>query len=138
MIKSYSFNINAPASSSLTQTTSGQLDFKHRIIRLKALFSSGMQDSLKIYFFGGVNTSDTDGTTSTPLGFNLLAQPGLPTSGTSLAVPYLQSAGGPVLVNIDTMTDIKSTSSFLAVRVENSSASALRVQCWIEVQELQD
>jgi len=138
MIKSYPFNINAPASSSLTQTTSGQLDFKHRIIRLKALFSSGMQDSLKLFYYGGVNNDDTDGTTSTPLGFNLLAQPGLPTSGTSLAVPYLQSAGGPVLVNIDTMTEIKSTSSFLAVRVENSSAAALRVQCWIEVQEIKD
>ena len=138
MIKSYPFNINAPASSSLTQTTSGQLDFKHRIIRLKALFSSGMQDSLKLFYYGGVNNDDTDGTTSTPLGFNLLAQPGLPTSGTSLAVPYLQSAGGPVLVNIDTMTEIKSTSSFLAVRVENSSAAALRIQCWIEVQEIKD
>lgn len=138
MIKSYPFNINAPASSSLTQTTSGQLDFKHRIIRLKALFSSGMQDSLKLFFYGGVNNDNTDGTTSTPLGFNLLAQPGLPTSGTSLAVPYLQSAGGPVLVNIDTMTEIKSTSSFLAVRVENSSAAALRIQCWIEVQEIKD
>ena len=138
MIKSYPFNINAPASSSLTQTTSGQLDFKHRIIRLKALFSSGMQDSLKLFFYGGVNNDNTDGTTSTPLGFNLLAQPGLPTSGTSLAVPYLQSAGGPVLVNIDTMTEIKSTRSFLAVRVENSSAAALRIQCWIEVQEIKD
>ena len=138
MIKSYPFNINAPASSSLTQTTSGQLDFKHRIIRLKALFSSGMQDSLKLFFYGGVNNDNTDGTTSTPLGFNLLAQPGLPSSGTSLAVPYLQSAGGPVLVNIDTMTEIKSTSSFLAVRVENSSAAALRIQCWIEVQEIKD
>ena len=138
MIKSYPFNINAPASSSLTQTTSGQLDFKHRIIRLKALFSSGMQDSLKLFFYGGVNNDNTDGTTSTPLGFNLLAQPGLPSSGTSLAVPYLQSAGGPVLVNIDTMPEIKSTSSFLAVRVENSSAAALRIQCWIEVQEIKD
>ena len=138
MIKSYPFNINAPASSSLTQTTSGQLDFKHRIIRLKALFSSGMQDSLKLFFYGGVNNDNTDGTTSTPLGFNLLAQPGLPSSGTSLAVPYMQSAGGPVLVNIDTMTEIKSTSSFLAVRVENSSAAALRIQCWIEVQEIKD
>ena len=138
MIKSYPFNINAPASSSLTQTTSGQLDFKHRIIRLKALFSSGMQDSLKLFFYGGVNNDNTDGTTSTPLGFNLLAQPGWPTSGTSRAVPYLQSAGGPVLVNIDTMTEIKSTSSFLAVRVENSSAAALRIQCWIEVQEIKD
>ena len=138
MIKSYPFNINAPASSSLTQTTSGQLDFKHRIIRLKALFSSGMQDSLKLFFYGGVNNDNTDGTTSTPLGFNLLAQPGLPTSGPSLAVPYLQSAGGPVLVNIDTMPEIKSTSSFLAVRVENSSAAALRIQCWIEVQEIKD
>ena len=97
-----------------------------------------MQDYLKVFYFGGVNNSDTDGSTSTPLGFNLLQQPGLPTSGTSLAVPYLQSAGGPVLVNLDTMTDIKNTSSFLAVRVENSSASALRVQCWIEVQELED
>ena len=89
MINSYSFNIIAPALSRLTQTTSGPLDFKHRIIRLKSLFSSGMQDSLKVFYFGGVNTSDTDGTTNTPLGFNLLAQPGLPTSGTSLAVPYL-------------------------------------------------
>ena len=137
LIKTYSFNINATASTSLVQTTTTSLNFKHRIIRCKALFSSGTQDYLKVYFFGGVNNSDTDGTANTPLGFNLLSQPGLPTSGTSLAIPYLQSADGPVMVHIDSMTDIKDTNSFLAVRVTNDHTSALRIQAWIELMELE-
>ena len=102
LIRTYSFNVNATASSSLTQITSAALNCKHRVIRCN----------------------------------NLLNQPGMPTSGTSLESPYLQSADGPILVNIDTMTNVRNPNSFLAVRVVNSNTSNLRVQCWTEVLEL--
>ena len=136
LIRTYSFNVNATASSSLTQITSAALNYKHRVIRCKCLFSQGLEDYLKVYFFGGVSNKDADGTTAIPDGINLLHQPGMPTSGTSLESPYVQSADGPILVNIDTMTDVKDPNSFLAVRVVNSNTSNLRVQCWTEVLEL--
>ena len=136
LIRTYSFNVNATASSSLTQITSAALNYKHRVIRCKALFSQGLQDYLKVYFFGGIDNNDTDGTTGIPDGVNLLNQPGMPTSGTSLESPYLQSADGPMLVNIDSMTNVRNPNSFLAVRVVNSNTANLRVQAWIEVMEL--
>ncbi len=136
LIRTYSFNLNATASSSLTQITSAALNYKHRVIRCKCLFSQGLEDYLKVYFFGGVSNKDTDGTTGIPDGINLLNQPGMPSSGTSLESPYIQSADGPILVNIDTMTNVRDPNSFLAVRVVNSNTSNLRVQCWTEVLEL--
>ena len=136
LIRTYSFNLNATASSSLTQITSAALNYKHRVIRCKCLFSQGLEDYLKVYFFGGVSNKDADGTTGIPDGINLLNQPGMPTSGTSLESPYIQSADGPIVVNIATMTNVRDPNSFLAVRGANSNTSNLRVQAWIEVMEL--
>ena len=51
LIRTYSFNVNATASSSLTQITSAALNYKHRVIRCKCLFSQGLEDYLKVYFF---------------------------------------------------------------------------------------
>ena len=136
LIRTYSFNINATASSSLTQITSAALNYKYRVIRCKCLFSQGLEDYLRIYFFGGVSNADADGTTNIPDWVNLLNQPGMPTSGTSLESPYIQSADGPILINIDSMTNVRDPNSFLAVRVTNSNTSNLRVQAWIEVMEL--
>jgi len=135
LIRTYSFNLNSTATSSLTQITTAALNYNHRVIRLKALFSQGTADYLKVYFFSAT-TNDADGTADIPDGINLLNQPGLPSSGTSLELPYLQSSDGPVQVAIDSMTNVRDPNSFLAVRVSNSHTANLRVQCWIEVLEL--
>jgi len=112
-----------------TQQTRAVIEDRYRVIRLKAVFPSGMQNQVKVYFYS--STSST-ATTAKPSGTNLLATPQSPSSD-----PYL--TGDNVFLVIDNFTEVDDPASYLSVYASNADASnSYEVQAFIEYQDVED